>query len=226
MNIITLFWSESRIRMIQGRRSIRLLILLGAGKSTLVNLLIGLFQSTAGRICYDGIDSNKLDMQHIRKQIGTVPLNIYLFNRSILNNIRFSAAEATIEDVMEAAKAAQIHDEIMQMPMKYHTMISEMGMNLSGGQRQRIALAKALLTKPAVLLLDEATSSLDHLNEKRLDRYLSKIACTRIVIAHCLTTVMNSDVILVLDQGRISAIWTHEQLLEKSDYYRRYTMVI
>ncbi|MFF2533146.1 peptidase domain-containing ABC transporter [Brevibacillus sp. NPDC058079] len=194
----------------------------GAGKSTLVNLLIGLFEPTAGRICYDGIDSQNLDMQHIRKQIGTVPQSIYLFNRSILDNIRFSAPEATIEDVMEAAKAAQIHDEIMQMPMKYHTMISEMGMNLSGGQRQRIALAKALLTKPTVLLLDEATSSLDHLNEERIDRYLSDIACTRIVIAHRLTTVMNSDVILVLDQGRISAIGTHEQLLEKSAYYRRY----
>ncbi|KZS46179.1 peptidase C39 [Paenibacillus glucanolyticus] len=194
----------------------------GAGKSTLVNLLIGLFEPTTGHICYDDIYSNNLDMQHVRKQIGTVPQNIYLFNRSILDNIRFSAAEATIEDVMEAAKAAQIHDEIMQMPMKYHTMISEMGMNLSGGQRQRIALAKALLTKPTVLLLDEATSSLDHLNEERIDRYLSDIACTRIVIAHRLTTVMNSDVILVLDQGRISAIGTHEQLLKKSDYYRRY----
>lgn len=194
----------------------------GAGKSTLVNLLIGLFEPTAGHIYYDGINSNILDMQHIRKQIGTVPQNIYLFNRSILDNIRFSAAEATIEEVMEAAIAAQIHDEIMQMPMKYHTMISEMGMNLSGGQRQRIALAKALLTKPTVLLLDEATSSLDHLNEERIDRYLSDSACTRIVIAHRLTTVVNSDVILVLDQGRISAIGTHEQLLEKSDYYRRY----
>lgn len=194
----------------------------GAGKSTLVNLLIGLCEPTVGRIYYDGIDSKNLDMQHIRKQIGTVPQNNYLFNRSILDNIKFSVSEATIEDVVEAAKAAQIHDEIMQMPMKYHTMISEMGMNLSGGQRQRIALAKALLTKPKVLLLDEATSSLDHLNEERIDRYLSDIACTRIVIAHRLTTIINSDVILVLDQGRISAVGTHEQLLEKSDFYRLY----
>lgn len=194
----------------------------GAGKSTLFNLLIGLFEPTSGNIYYDGIDSKKLDMQHIRKQIGTVPQSINLFNRSIMDNIKFSVEDATIEDVVEAAKAAQIHEEIMQMPMKYHTMISEMGMNLSGGQRQRIALAKALLTKPKVLLLDEATSSLDHLNEERIDRYLSDIQCTRIVIAHRLSTVMNSDVILVLDQGRISAIGTHEQLIEKSAYYRKY----
>nr|WGE07604.1 ATP-binding cassette domain-containing protein [Bacillus subtilis] len=159
---------------------------------------------------------------YLRRQIGTVPQNVMLFNRSIYDNITLHNPEATPEQVIEAAKAAQIHDEIMNMPMQYHTMVSEMGMNISGGQRQRIALAKALLGKPSILVLDEATSSLDHLNESKIDAYLSGINCTRVVIAHRLTTVMNCDLIVVVDKGRIIESGSHHELLRISSFYSQF----
>jgi ABC-type bacteriocin/lantibiotic exporter with double-glycine peptidase domain len=194
----------------------------GSGKSSLANLIIGLCAPTEGQIYYDGHAMDELDMQYVRAQVGTVPQNISLFNRSILDNIRLHKPEASEEEVYEAARKAQIHDEINAMPMGYHTMIAELGMNISGGQRQRISLAKALLGAPRVLLLDEATSALDHLNEERIDRELSAMKCTRIVIAHRLITVMNSDLIIVLDHGRITDIGTHDELLLRSQYYHHY----
>ncbi|AMQ71643.1 MULTISPECIES: peptidase domain-containing ABC transporter [Bacillus] len=194
----------------------------GAGKTTIANMIIGLFSPTDGEIYYDGISINELDLGHLRRQIGTVPQNVMLFNRSIYDNITLHNPEATPEQVIEAAKAAQIHDEIMNMPMQYHTMVSEMGMNISGGQRQRIALAKALLGKPSILVLDEATSSLDHLNESKIDAYLSGINCTRVVIAHRLTTVMNCDLIVVVDKGRIIESGSHHELLRISSFYSQF----
>lgn len=194
----------------------------GSGKTTLANMIIGLFAPSSGDIYYDGVSMKELDLGHLRRQIGTVPQNVMLFNRSIYDNIILHNPEASPEEVIEAAKAAQIHEEIMKMPMQYHTMVSEMGMNISGGQRQRIALAKALLGKPSILVLDEATSSLDHLNESKIDEYLSDINCTRIVIAHRLTTVMNCDMIVVVDNGRIIESGTHHELLKKSSFYSEF----
>lgn len=185
-------------------------------------MIIGLFAPSSGDIYYDGVSMKELDLGHLRRQIGTVPQNVMLFNRSIYDNIILHNPEASPEEVIEAAKAAQIHEEIMKMPMQYHTMVSEMGMNISGGQRQRIALAKALLGKPSILVLDEATSSLDHLNESKIDEYLSDINCTRIVIAHRLTTVMNCDMIVVVDNGRIIESGTHHELLKKSSFYSEF----
>jgi len=194
----------------------------GSGKSTLGRLILGLYQPTEGRVFYDGHDLKDLDLSVLRKQIGVVPQDVTLFNRTIYENITLHNPDAPEQEVFEAAKIAQIHNEIMAMPMKYHTMVSEMGMNISGGQRQRIALARALIHKPSLLLLDEATSSLDHVNEEKIDRLLTKIKCTRIVIAHRLTTVMNADLILVLDNGEVVERGTHEQLMKINGYYRRY----
>ncbi len=194
----------------------------GSGKTTLANIMIGVFTPTSGDVLYDGISYTELNLQHVRQQIGTVPQDVTLFNRSIYENITLHKPDASPEEVVEVAKIAQIHDEIMRMPMQYHTMISEMGMNVSGGQRQRIALAKALLGKPSLLLLDEATSSLDHINETKIDEYLSAIQCTRIVIAHRLTTVMNCDLIAVMENGQIIDCGTHRELLESSSFYSRF----
>lgn len=194
----------------------------GSGKSTLARIILGLYQPDEGRILYDGHDLANLDKSTLRKQMGVVPQDVTLLNRSILENIVLHNPKATMEEVIQAAKVAQIHDEIMAMPMKYHTMISEMGMNVSGGQRQRIALAQALLHKPSVLVLDEATSSLDHVNEEEIDAMLEQMKCTRIVIAHRLTTVMNADIILVLEDGKVIEQGTHEQLLRSSEYYRSF----
>ncbi|MBD1372090.1 peptidase domain-containing ABC transporter [Hazenella sp. IB182357] len=194
----------------------------GSGKSTLARLILGLYQPTQGRILYDGFDLNQLEKSSLRRQIGVVPQDVTLFNRSILENIKIHNPEASLEQVIEAAQIAQIHDEIMKMPMKYNTIISEMGMNISGGQRQRIAVARALVHKPSILVLDEATSSLDYQNEEKMDRYLTNMNCTRVVIAHRLSTVMNADLIIVMDEGRIVEKGTHESLLQKEGFYEKF----
>jgi ABC-type bacteriocin/lantibiotic exporter with double-glycine peptidase domain len=194
----------------------------GSGKSTLSKLILGLYQPSEGEVYFDGRSLKDLNKQVLRKQIGVVPQDVTLLNRSIFENIALHKSDATIDEVIEAAKMAQIHDEIMVMPMKYNTMVSEMGMNISGGQRQRIALARALVHKPSILLLDEATSSLDHLNEGRIDEFLENMNCTRVVIAHRLTTVMNADVILVMEDGQIVEQGTHSELLSLDGYYRSF----
>jgi len=155
----------------------------------------------------------------LRKKVGVVPQDIHFFNRSVMENITMYSPSAQLEDVKEAAKLAKIHDDISSLPMGYNTMISEFGTNFSGGQKQRIALARALINKPSILLLDEATSSLDTIVEKEIDEILSDLDCTRIVIAHRLSTVKNADKIFVLDNGKIVEIGTHNDLLRKQGYY-------
>ncbi|HFJ9318704.1 peptidase C39 [Bacillus anthracis] len=194
----------------------------GSGKSTLAHLMIGLFTPTSGEIYYDNHETSDLDMQYVRKQMGIVPQDISLLNRSIYDNIVLHQDGVTMDEVVRVAKAANIHDEIMAMPMQYQTVLAEMGRNISGGQRQRIALARALLNNPTVLVLDEATSALDHISEARVDEYLSSINCTRIVIAHRLSTVMNSDTIIVLENGKVCDVGNHNQLLHTSNYYQYY----
>ncbi|WP_127488975.1 peptidase domain-containing ABC transporter [Paenibacillus ehimensis] len=191
----------------------------GSGKSTLARMLLGLYEPTSGKIYYDGIDLNHLDKRWLRRNIGVVPQDATLFNKSILHNISVYDSNPDMNDVYNAAKFAQIHDEIMEMPMGYHTPISEKSMNISGGQKQRIMLARAILQKPAILLLDEATSSLDNVNEKKIDQYLSEIHCTRVVIAHRLSTIQDSDLILVLKDGVVIETGTHAQLIENNGYY-------
>lgn len=193
----------------------------GCGKSTLAKLLIGLYKPTKGRITYDSFDASSLDMGHIRKQFGIVSQEAVLFNKSIYENISVNRDGLTLEDVKEVTKIVNIYDEIMDMPMKFNTLISDGGMNLSGGQRQRIILARALMNHPKVLVLDEATSALDNINEAKLSDYLKTQGCTRIIIAHRLSTIIDADKIFVLDKGRIVEKGTHRALLESEGIYHQ-----
>ncbi|MDA7025120.1 peptidase domain-containing ABC transporter [Bacillus sp. CLL-7-23] len=191
----------------------------GSGKSTLSKLLVGLYKPTSGEVFYDGISIYQLDKQTLNSQIGIVPQDITLLNKSIYENMTMNNEDVNEEEVIEVAKIANIDNEIQAMPMKYHTVVSEMGLNLSGGQRQRIVLAKALLNKPKIIVLDEATSSLDMINESNISTYLKNLGCTRVVIAHRLSTVMDSDVIYVMNNGEIVEKGNHAELMKLEGLY-------
>src|SRR5262249_1909523 len=189
------------------------------GKSTLAAILLGLFRPTRGEVYYDGIPLLELNYQSLRNQFGVVLQDPVIFNGSIRQNIAFGLQNYLFQDVVEAAKEACLHDEIIRMPMGYETVISEGGTNLSGGQRQRLAIARALVRRPSMLLLDEATSHLDSLTERSVDRNLGDLSCTRIVIVHRLSTIRNADQILALKDGEVVEHGTHEELLSGNGYY-------
>ena len=191
----------------------------GSGKSTLAKLITGLYEPTEGDILYDGVSSKFINKSELRKQIGVVPQDMTLFNESIYENIRMNREEIGMDDVKNAAALARIEDEIEKMPMKYYTLVSDMGMNLSGGQRQRIALARAIVHKNDLVILDEATSALDYENERKISDYLGKEECTRIVIAHRLSTVIDADKIIVLDNGTVKEVGKHEDLINMNGMY-------
>jgi ABC-type bacteriocin/lantibiotic exporter with double-glycine peptidase domain len=191
----------------------------GAGKSTLIALLAGLYAPSHGRVLYDGQSMLDFDLRLLRRQLGIVTQNAYLFGSTIRANIALAHPTATLDEVMEAAKLARIHDEIVLMPMGYDTPLIDRGASLSGGQRQRIALARALLSKPAVLILDEATSALDGITERGVQDELAALRCTRIAIAHRLSTVMAADQILVMSDGQIVERGNHGQLVAMGGHY-------
>ena len=191
----------------------------GSGKSTLAMLLLGLYQLDEGEILYDGTSLDKLDHRSVRRQIGVVMQDPVLFSGSIRRNIASFDAALPLRQIEEAAYLAVVHDEIMSMPMGYDTVLAEGGADLAGGQRQRLALARALAHRPGVLILDESTSNLDAETEALVEDNLSAIPCTRIVIAHRLSTVRNADQILVLDQGVIVEHGTHKQLMALGGTY-------
>ena len=191
----------------------------GSGKSTVIRLLLGLYTPTEGDVTFDGIRLQEMDLNWVRSQVGMVLQESFLFSGSIRSNITLGHPEATLDDVQAAARAAAVHDDIQRMPMGYQTSLSEGGASLSGGQLQRLAIARALISRPAVLLLDEATSHLDACTEAAVDAALSELRCTRIVAAHRLSTVQNADMIFVLDQGRLAEAGTHQTLMEAGGRY-------
>ncbi|GHO43747.1 NHLP family bacteriocin export ABC transporter peptidase/permease/ATPase [Ktedonospora formicarum] len=191
----------------------------GSGKSTLGKLLIGLITPTQGTISFDKISLQDLNYREVRSQFGVVLQESFIFSGSVRENIAFNHPEMNMAQVIQAAQAAAIHEDIEKMPMGYETLVSEGGSAFSGGQRQRMALARALAHQPAILLLDEATSALDVATERAVEENLERFSCTQIIIAHRLSTIRNSDVILVLDEGSIIEQGSHEMLLRRNGYY-------
>jgi len=199
----------------------------GGGKTTLANLIPRFYDVTKGRILIDGYDIRDVTVESLRAQIGMVTQQTILFNDTVRNNIAYGDIKRTEEEVIAAAKAANAHDFIMQLPKGYDTIIGEQGTKLSGGERQRISIARALIKNPPLLILDEATSSLDTEAEAEVQNALEKLmeGRTTILIAHRLSTVRNADRIVVISEGRIVEEGTHETLLEKrGEYYRLYLL--
>lgn len=185
----------------------------GCGKSTLMRLIMGFESPAKGSVYYDGKDLSKLDLKSLRRFTGAVMQNGKLFRGDIYSNIVVSAPWLTLDDAWKAAEIAGIADDIREMPMEMHTIISENGGGISGGQKQRLMIARAVASKPKILLLDEATSALDNITQAKVSAALDKLKCTRIVIAHRLSTIMHCDRIVVLKNGKISEDGTYDELL-------------
>ncbi|HET7436170.1 MAG TPA: peptidase domain-containing ABC transporter [Thermoanaerobaculia bacterium] len=191
----------------------------GSGKSTLASLLLGLGAPERGDIAYDGVSLRSLDLRHLRRQIGVVLQHASIFSGSVRQNIALSNPGTPLEAIHRAAVLAGFERDVQAMPMRYETFVSESGSTLSGGQRQRLAIARALVSEPALLILDEATSHLDVLTEAMVAENLRSLECTRIVIAHRLSTVRDADEILVMSRGRIIERGTHHELLALCGHY-------
>ena len=194
----------------------------GGGKSTLVNLIPRFFDVSSGSLRIDGIDIRDYEIKSLRKAIGIVPQETFLFSGTILSNIKYSRRDATFEEIVEAAKQANAHEFIENLSDGYNTEIGERGVKLSGGQKQRIAIARAILENPQILILDEATSALDNESEKLVQDALEKLmeGKTTFVIAHRLTTIENSNKIVVIQKGEIKEVGNHNELLNKNGIYK------
>jgi len=205
------------------KEKVALIGLSGAGKTTIVNLISRFYEPTSGRILIDGIDIRDVSLSSLRKQIGLVTQELILFNDTVKNNIAYGLEETPREKIIDAAKAAEAHDFISDLPDGYETQIGEKGGLLSIGQRQRLAIARALLKNPPVLVLDEATSALDSEAERFIQVALNNVMKDRttFVIAHRLSTIRNSDKILVLDRGKIAEIGSHRELYRRNGIYRK-----
>ncbi|NMA44118.1 MAG: ABC transporter ATP-binding protein [Oligosphaeraceae bacterium] len=199
----------------------------GCGKSTILNLIIRYYDITGGSLTLDDVPIHKLDLRQLRRQFGIVLQESHLFSTSIKENIRYSRPNASDDEVMEAARTAEIHDFIMTLPEGYDTAVGDFGVELSVGQKQRINIARAICAKPAILIMDEATSSLDSDSEQAIQKAMEKVLSgrTSFVVAHRLSTIKNSNKIILLDKGHIQEQGTHEELMAmpKGRYRELYT---
>ena len=198
----------------------------GAGKTTITNLINRFYDISDGSILYDGIDVSSMKKADLRRSLGIVLQDTNLFTGTVGDNIRYGKLDATDEEVIAAAKLANAHDFIMRLPDGYNTMLTSNGSNLSQGQRQLIAIARAAVADPPVMILDEATSSIDTRTESLVQNGMDSLmeGRTVFVIAHRLSTVRNSDAIMVLDHGRIIERGSHDELIaQKGNYYQLYT---
>src|SRR5690606_26847346 len=188
----------------------------GAGKSTLISLLLRMYDATSGAIKIKEKNIAELSLKGYRDMVALVPQEVILFGGSIRENILYGNPNASEEEIIEAAKKANAHNFIMELPDKYETIVGERGTKLSGGQRQRVAIARAFIKNPSILLLDEATSALDSESEKSVQEALLELmkGRTTFVVAHRLSTIRNADVIMVMEKGEIKEMGTHQYLLE------------
>ena len=196
----------------------------GSGKTTICSLLPRFYDVTGGKVTIDGKDVRKLTLESLRNQIGLVQQDVYLFCGSIRENIAYGKPDATMEEIEDAAKKANIHDFIMELPDGYETFVGERGTRLSGGQKQRISIARVFLKNPPILILDEATSALDNESERWIQQSLEELAKNRttITIAHRLSTIRNADEILVVADNGIAERGTHDELIARGGIYAHY----
>lgn len=195
----------------------------GSGKSTLAKLLLRFYDVQSGRILIDGLDIRDLNLSDLRQCIGWVSQDVFLFHGTVAENIRYGSFDATRDQIVQAAKLAEAHEFIEQLPQGYDTIVGERGQKLSGGQRQRLAIARAILKDPPILILDEATSAVDNETEAAIQRSLAKITQDRttIAIAHRLSTIRHSHCIYVMNQGQIVEQGTHDDLLSEDGIYTK-----
>lgn len=193
----------------------------GSGKSSLVQLIPRLYEEEEGTVRIDGMDAGLIDELTLRSSIGYVPQEVLLFSGTVRENIAWGREDASLEEIQEAARRAQIHDTIEQLPNGYETMLGQRGVNLSGGQKQRLSIARALVRKPAILILDDSTSALDVRTEGALLDALKDLSCTTFLITQKISSTTSADLILLLDDGRLIGKGNHDTLMEHSSLYRR-----
>ncbi|HKX86369.1 MAG TPA: ATP-binding cassette domain-containing protein, partial [Flavobacterium sp.] len=194
----------------------------GSGKSTLLSLIGRLYDPSEGQILIDGMDLREVNLKALRDSIGTVPQDAFLFSETIKNNIKFGKEDATDDEVIQAAKYAAIHDNIIAFKERYDTILGERGITLSGGQKQRVSIARALIKNPEILLLDDCLSAVDTETEEEILNNLEVVCAgkTTIIVSHRVSSAKNADKIIILEDGKIAQQGTHNQLVNQEGYYK------